>query len=49
MEVNKSSEKTYISKSVGIPENYLRGTVELLRKAWNNHSLKLALSANTYI
>jgi hypothetical protein len=49
MEVNKSSEKTYISKSVGIPEYYLDGTVELLREAWNNQVLQLALSANTYI
>jgi hypothetical protein len=40
-----------MSKSVGIPEYYLGGNVELLGKAWNNQrlALRLALSAKTYI
>jgi hypothetical protein len=51
MAVIKSLEKTYMSKSVGIPEYYLGGNVELLGEAWNNQrlGLGLALSAKTYI
>jgi hypothetical protein len=33
MEVIESSEKTYMLKSVGVPEYYFRGNVELLREA----------------
>jgi hypothetical protein len=36
-------------KSVGIPEYYLGGNVELLGEAWKNQGLGLALSAKTYI
>jgi hypothetical protein len=38
-----------MSKSVGIPEYYLGGNVELLGKAWNNQrlGLGLAISAKT--
>jgi hypothetical protein len=36
-------------KSVGIPEYYLGGNVELLGEAWKNHELGLALSTKTYI
>jgi hypothetical protein len=49
MEFIKSSEKTYMLNSLGIPEYYLGGNVELLREACNNQDLQLALSANTYI
>jgi hypothetical protein len=42
-------EKTYMLKSVGIPEYYLGRNVELLGKAWKNQGLGLALSAKTYI
>jgi hypothetical protein len=47
----KSLQKTYMSKSVGIPEYYLGGNVEFLGEAWNNQrlGLGLALSAKTYI
>jgi hypothetical protein len=34
MESIKSLEKTYMLKSVGIPEYYLGGNVEPLGKAW---------------
>jgi hypothetical protein len=49
MEVIKELEKTYMLKSVGIPEYYLDGNVEFLGKAWKNQGLGLALSAKTYI
>jgi hypothetical protein len=49
MAVIKSLEKTYMLKSVGIPEYYLCGNVELLGEAWKNHGLGLAISAMTYI
>jgi hypothetical protein len=49
MAVIKSLEKTYILKSVGIPEYYLGGNVEFLGEAWKNQGLGLALSAKTYI
>jgi hypothetical protein len=47
--VIKSLEKTYMLKSVGIPEYYLGGNVEFLGEAWKNQGLGLALSAKTYI
>jgi hypothetical protein len=49
MAVIKELEKTYMLKSVGIPEYYLDGNVEFLGKAWKNQGLGLALSAKTYI
>jgi hypothetical protein len=49
MAVIKALGKTYILKSVGIPEYDLRGNVEFLGEAWKNQGLVLALSANTYI
>jgi hypothetical protein len=49
MAVIKALEKTCMIKSVGIPEYYLGGNVEFLRKAWKNQGLGLALSAKTYI
>jgi hypothetical protein len=49
MAVIKSLEKTYIKKSVGIPEYYLGGNVEFLGEAWKNQRLGLAISAKTYI
>jgi hypothetical protein len=49
MAVIKSLEKIYMLKSVGIPEYYLGGNVELLGEAWMNQGLGLALSAKTYI
>jgi hypothetical protein len=49
MAVINSLEKTYILKSVGIPEYYLDGNVEFLGEAWKNQGLGLALSAKTYI
>jgi hypothetical protein len=36
MAVIKSLEKTYMLKSVGIPEYYLSGNVEFLGEAWKN-------------
>jgi hypothetical protein len=49
MAVIKSLEKTYILKSVDIPEYYLGGNVEFLGKAWKNQGLGLDLSAKIYI
>jgi hypothetical protein len=49
MAVIKSLEKTYMLKSVGIPEYYLGGSIEFLGEAWKNQGLRLALSAKTYI
>jgi hypothetical protein len=49
MAVIKSLEKTYMQKSVVIPECYLGGNVEFLGEAWKNQGLGLVLSANTYI
>jgi hypothetical protein len=49
MTVIKALDKTYMLKSVGIPEYYLCGNVEFLGEAWNNQGLGLALSAKTYI
>jgi hypothetical protein len=49
MAVIKALEKTYMLKSVGIPEYYLGGNVELLGETWKNQGLGLALSAKTYI
>jgi hypothetical protein len=45
----KSLEKTYMLKSVGIPEYYLGGNVEFLGEAWKSQGLGLAISAKTYI
>jgi hypothetical protein len=47
--VIKSLEKTYMLKSVSIPEYYLGGNVEFLGEAWKNQGLGLDLSAKTYI
>jgi hypothetical protein len=49
--VIKLLEKTYMLKSVGIPEYYLGGNVQFLGEgeAWKNQGLELALSAKTYI
>jgi hypothetical protein len=49
MVVIKSLEKTYMLKSVGIPEYYLGGNVEFLGESWKNQGLGLAISAKTYI
>jgi hypothetical protein len=49
MKVIKSLEKTYILKSVGIPEYYLGANVEFLGESWKNQGLGLALSTKTYI
>jgi hypothetical protein len=49
MAVIKALEKTCMLKSVGIPEYYLGGNVELLGEAWKNQGSGLALSAKTYI
>jgi hypothetical protein len=49
MAVIKSLEKTFMLKSVGIPEYYLGGNLESLGEAWKNQGLGLALSAKTYI
>jgi hypothetical protein len=49
MEVIKSLEKTYMLKSVGIPEYYLGENVEFLGEAWKNQGSVLALSEKTYI
>jgi hypothetical protein len=49
MAVIKALEKTYMLKSVGIPEYYLGGNVEFLGEAWKNQGLGLDLLAKTYI
>jgi hypothetical protein len=49
MTVMKSSEKTYMLKSVGIPEYYLGGYEEFLGESWKNQGLGLALSVKTFI
>jgi hypothetical protein len=49
MEVIKSLEKTYMLKTVGIPEYYFVVNVEFLGEAWKNQRLRLALSIKTYI
>jgi hypothetical protein len=49
MAVIKSLKKTYMLKSVDIPEYYLGGNVEFLGEEWKNQGLPLALSAKTYI
>jgi hypothetical protein len=36
MAVIKALEKTYMQKSVSIPEYYLGGNVEFLRETWKN-------------
>jgi hypothetical protein len=45
MEVIKALEKTYMLKSVGIPEYNLCGNVELFGEAWKNQGLGFAISA----
>jgi hypothetical protein len=47
MAVIKSLEKTFMVKSVCIPEYYLGGNVEFLGEAWKNQGLGFALSAKT--
>jgi hypothetical protein len=49
MAIIKSLEKTYMLKSVGIPEHYSGGNVEFLGEAWKNQGLGLDLSAEIYI
>jgi hypothetical protein len=49
MAVIKSLEKTYMLKSVGIPEYDLGGNVEFLGDARKNLGIGLALSAKIYI
>jgi hypothetical protein len=49
MAVIKSLEKTYMLKSVGIPEYYLGGNMEFLGEAWKNQGLGLDISENIYI
>jgi hypothetical protein len=49
MAVIKALEKTYMLKSVVIPEYYLGGNVEFLGEAWKNQGIGLALPAKTYI
>jgi hypothetical protein len=51
MAVITSLEKTYMLKSVSIPEYCLGGNVEFLGEAWKNQALRLGLvlSGNTYI
>jgi hypothetical protein len=48
MVVIKSLEKTYMLKSVGIPEYYLGGNVEFLGEAWKTQG-ELSISEKTYI
>jgi hypothetical protein len=45
----KSLEKTFMLKSVGIPEYYLGGNVEFFGEAWKNQGIGLDLTAKTYI
>jgi hypothetical protein len=49
MEVIKALEKTFMLKSIGIPEYYLGGNVEFLGETWKDQGLGLAISAKTYI
>jgi hypothetical protein len=49
MALIKALEKTYMLKSVGIPEYYLDGNVGFLGEAWKNQELGLAISPKTYI
>jgi hypothetical protein len=49
MAVIRSLEKTYMLKSVGIPEYYLGENMEFLGESWKNQGLGLAISAKTYI
>jgi hypothetical protein len=39
MAVMRALEKTYMLKSVGIPEYYLVGNVEFLGETWKNQGL----------
>jgi hypothetical protein len=45
--VIKALEKTYMLKSVGIPEYYSSKNVEFLGESWKNQAFGLALSAKT--
>jgi hypothetical protein len=49
MVVIRSLEKTYMLKSVGIPEYYLGENLEFLGESWKNQGLGLAISSKTYI
>jgi hypothetical protein len=49
MAVMITLEKTYMLKSVGIPEYYLGRNVEFLGEEWKNQAFRLALSSKTYI
>jgi hypothetical protein len=49
MAVIKALEKTYMLKSLGIPQYHLGGNVEFLGEAWKNHGSGLAFSEKTYI
>jgi hypothetical protein len=49
MAVIKALEKTYMLKSVSIPEYYLDGNDEFLGEARKNQGLGLDQSAKTYI
>jgi hypothetical protein len=48
MAVIKSLERTYMLKSVGIPEYYVGENVVFLGEAWKIQGLGLALSAKSY-
>jgi hypothetical protein len=49
MGIIKSLEKIYVLKSVGIPEYYLGGNVEILGDSWKNQGLGIEISAKAYI
>jgi hypothetical protein len=49
MAVIKSLEKTYMLKSMGVPEYYLGGNVEFLGEVWKNQGLSSAIYAKTYM
>jgi hypothetical protein len=49
MAVTKSLEKTYMLKSVGIPEYYFGRNLEFLQEVWKNQGLILTISTMIYI
>jgi hypothetical protein len=49
MAVIRSLEKTYMLKTVCIPEYYFVGNIGFLGEEWKNQGLGLALSEKTYI
>jgi hypothetical protein len=49
MVIIKSMEKTYMLKSVGVPEYYLGENEEFLGETWKNLGLGLAILAKTCI